>query len=328
MSNCKNHKTIRTKAIKKLRKQVNRWIGLTGTPMDNKVIDLWQLLNFVDPQVWKNRHKFALRYCNAHRTRFGWDYDGASNLDELHEQIKPYMIRRMKRNVLADLPDKRRLTVAVELTGPARRKYDQLIADAKKEIESGKAGPARHLTLIEEAKQCIIDGKLAVCMEWIADAIENGEKMIVFATHRKTVETVAEKFGKAAVKIIGGMTSTQRQAAVDAFQEDESVRLCVANLDAGGVGLNLTAASNVVTLELGAKPSQHEQAEDRAWRNGQTKDVTAWYLLAVDTIEEQWFNIIEAKRQTSGEAIDGTTTGQGFDVYAELVEWIATTPLT
>lgn len=323
---CKNAKAKRSKAVKELAGQIDRVILLTGTPITNRPLELFPLLNMVDPQAWPNFFTYAKRYCDAHQTRFGWDFGGASNLDELHQKIKPYVIRRAKEQVLKELPAKRRATITIEMDDKSRREYDRLMIEAKTAIEkareSGESLGAEHLALIEKSKQAAVKGKMKAALEWISDFIESGQKLIVFTTHTFAVSELMQAFGEQAVKVTGEDSQPERQQAVDRFQNDDSIRLFVGNIKAAGVGLTLTAASDVAFLELAWTPGDHEQAEDRAHRIGQESNVTAWYLLAENTIDEKIFNLLEMKRQVVDKVTDGKEGKLRFSILNELANVI------
>lgn len=238
------------------------------------------------------------------------------------------MIRRLKEQVLKELPAKRRATITIEMDDKSRREYDRLIAEAKTAIEeareSGESLGAEHLALIEKSKQAAAKGKMKAALEWISDFIESGQKLIVFATHTSVVTELMQTFGGQAVKVTGDDNQAARQQAVDRFQNDKSVRLFVGNIKAAGVGLTLTAASDVTFLELAWTPGDHEQAEDRAHRIGQNSNVTAWYLLAENTIDEEIFNLLETKRQVVDKVTDGKEGKLSFSILNELANVIIT----
>jgi SNF2 family DNA or RNA helicase len=168
------------------------------------------------------------------------------------------------------------------------------------------------LTQIEKLKQAAAAAKLNAAVAWIADRLDES-KLVLFASHTFVVERLMQAFGDRAVRLTGADDAAARQVAVDRFQTEESVRLFVGNLKAAGVGLTLTAASDVAFLELAWTPADHDQAEDRLHRIGQRGSVTAWYLLAADTIDEDIVELLERKRQV----IAGVTDGD-FDLAVEL----------
>ena len=166
--------------------------------------------------------------------------------------------------------------------------YDQLLVAAK----------AEQLVRIEACKQAAARGKLAASKEWIENFLDSDEKLVVFASHIDIQESLANTFDGAA-HIFGSDDALTRQQNVDRFQTDPECRLIVCSLQAGGVGITLTAASNVAFLEQGWTPAAMDQAEDRLHRIGQKDSVNAWYLLDMNTIDGQIWNLIEEKRNVT-----------------------------
>lgn len=173
-----------------------------------------------------------------------------------------------------------------------------------------------------------VRGKMKQAIDWITDFIESGQKLIVFATHTFVVDQLMETFKGQAVKVTGDDGQNARQQAVDRFQNDEDVRLFVGNIKAAGVGLTLTAASDVAFLELAWTPGDHDQAEDRAHRIGQTGNVTAWYLLAENTIDEKIIRLLEGKRQIVDKVTDGAEGTLRFNILNELADFITQSAIT
>jgi SNF2 family DNA or RNA helicase len=141
-------------------------------------------------------------------------------------------------------------------------------------------------------------------IDWIEDFIEN-EKLVIFTWHQETAQKLVDKFGKQAVKLVGGMTGKQREKAKDSFQNDENIRLFVGNVAAAGEGITLTAASNAAFIEHPQTPGGLKQGEDRIHRIGQEMPVTIWNLVGGDTIDEEFVQSLEAKKQVMSEVIDG-----------------------
>lgn len=318
----KNRKSIRNHAGKKLSKVTPKTICLTGTPITNRPAELWPLLNMVDPVAWPNFFKFAQHYCNASQTGFGWDFNGASNLDDLHERIKPWMVRRQKSEVLKELPDKRHATVVIEFDERQRQNYNAVLSGAINVIRNTQAShnPVNVLAEIERAKQATIYGKLTAAIAWVENFLDTNGKLVVFCTHQFVVDALMEHFGEIAVKVTGEITGQQRQDAVDKFQNDDTCRLFVGNIKAAGVGLTLTAASDVAFIEYPWTPGDLTQAIDRTHRIGQTESVTVWYLVADGTIEEEIVNLLQAKAQIIGQAIDGNAQAMDVNILGELVK--------
>lgn len=313
----KNNKAERTKAVKKLAKGIPHFLALTGTPIENRPIEIFNAINIVDSTVFPNFWKFAKRYCGAKHNGFGWDFNGASNTKELHEKLtSTIMIRRLKKDVLKDLPDKIRSFIPMELDN--RKEYAQVennfidyIRITKGYVAAERASNAEILVQIEALKQAAVKGKLKSSIEWIRDFLDSSdEKLVVFAVHKTIIEALMEEFKGIVVKIDGSVNAKDRDRAIQAFQGDSNVRLFVGNIKAAGVGLTLTAASNVVILELPWTPGALEQAIDRLHRIGQKDSVTAWFLLAVDTIEYDIAQLLDSKRKVLDAVLDGKDANQ------------------
>jgi len=329
----KNRDAGRTKAFRDLIDGIPHLILATGTPVMNRPVELWTLLNMVNPHAWGTFKEYASRYCNARLVSAGngrkrLDVNGASNLEELHERSKPYIIRRLKEDVLTELPPKRRASVVIELSAKHKRLYQEAIGEVEKAINAptGNAGKdyTNVLAKIEYAKQASAAGKLDCgAIQWIEDFLESGEKLIVFATHKFVVQAVMERFGKIAVSITGETRNEDRQKAVDVFQGDPKIRLFVGNIQAAGVGLTLTQASNVCFLELGAwTPGAFDQAEDRAWRLGQKNSVTCYYMVSENTIDMDIFELLEKKRMIIQKVVDNAEGELSFGVEQALISRI------
>ncbi len=316
------NKTQRGKAFFSIAKQVDHLIFLTGTPIVNRPIELYPLLHALSPVEWPTKAEFSRRYCDARNNGFGMDNSGASNLEELHAKLGPFMIRRLKADVLQDLPAKRRITIPVQLGKKHKAEYETAIQVAREKLRR-EGSAMEHLVIIEVAKQAAAAGKLAAIIEWIDSYLEQN-KLVVFCTHNAIVNALMEKYGDIAVKVTGAVTGKKRQENVERFQSDDSVRLFVGNLKAAGTGLTLTAASATAHLELDWSPALHEQGESRVHRIGQkSESVEAYYFIAVDTIEEDIMHLLEAKREIIDQVVDGVElVDQHFNVLSELVKII------
>ena len=336
----KNLKTKRTKAAKAIAKGARYRLLLTGTPVLNRPSELVGQLDVMGRLTdFGGARTFQRRYCDAHQGRFGWDASGASNLPELHERLRSTcMVRRTKDQVLTELPDKVRASVPLELRDRAR--YDRVKADLKvwlkKRILEDDAfwaslrdvadadteaaerahrkeqamARAKTLVMIEALRQTVAEEKVDAACAWIDDFLESDRKLVAFAHHTSVIRALVERYGERAVAVFGETQAEDRQRAVDRFQTDPDVRLFIGNIQAAGVGITLTAASDVAFLELPWRPGDLSQAEDRCHRIGQHDSVTCWYLLAADTIEQKIAGMLDSKRTV----VDATTDGKvGID---------------
>lgn len=312
----KNNKAKRTKAIKKLGKKIPHVIALSGTPIVNRPIEMFNALQLIDNTVFPSFWKFAHRYCGAKHNGFGWDFTGSTNAKELHEKLtNTMMIRRLKSDVLHDLPDKLYSFQAMELGNEeeyskAEKGFMSWLKDQKGDDAVESASNAEALVKIEALKQLAVQGKLDQAIKWIQDFLDVDGKLVVFAVHKFVVERLMKEFKEQAVKIDGSVSGPERDKAVQRFQTDPTIRLFVGNIKAAGVGLTLTAASNVAFLELPWTPGEVTQAEDRCHRIGQKDSVTVYYLLAADSIEETLAQLIDSKRRVLDAVLDGKETEQ------------------
>jgi SWI/SNF-related matrix-associated actin-dependent regulator 1 of chromatin subfamily A len=318
----KEYKSQRTKHCQELVQGVPIRLALTGTPILNRPKELLSQLKLLDRlNDLGGFHFFIHRYCGAYRGRFGMDLSGATNLAELATKLRSTcMVRRLKEDVLKELPPKQRARVPVELSNPLEYKKaeDNLIAwilETKGAEAADAATRAEQLVRIESLKQLAAQGKLNAAKEWIENFLESGQKLIFFANHISIQKNILEMFPDSA-HIFGEDDIQERQMNVDRFQNDPKCQMIVCSLAAGGLGITLTAASNVAFLEQGWNPAIMEQGEDRAHRIGQTDSVTAWYLLADGTIDDEIYDLIEAKRAI----VTGATEVGNASVLESLVD--------
>ena len=326
----KNTKALRSKAIRKMAKGIKNVIGLSGTPIVNRPVEFFNSLNLIAPQWFPSFWAYAHRYCNAKHNGYGWDFSGSSNTEELHQKATDsVMIRRKKEEVLNDLPPKIRCVIPMEIDNEKEYKKAnrELTEWVKNEYyqsqQSGKArSGAEALTKIEELKQITIKGKMDGIIQWIGDFLETGQKLVVFCTHHKTIDDLISHFKDSigTVKLDGRDNLNARQAAIDAFQTLDNIRLFIGNIKAAGIGITLTAASATCFVELPWTPGDADQAEDRIHRIGQKADsVMAYYLLAQNTIEEDIAELIDTKRKILDQILDGQETDER-SMLSELLE--------
>lgn len=316
-----------------------RKLALTGTPVPNKPAEIWPILNWLDPERWGNFYKFATRYCAAVRTRFGFDTSGSSNLDELRRELRgSVMIRRKKSEVLKELPAKTRKIVLLDreaLGVDAQRSllsdFEERMIAIEEEAEFAKimgdadayAAAVKKLngaisakfSEMSEVRHRVAVAKIPAMIEHVQASIEE-HKVVFFAHHRDVLEAMARHFGKRAVLVYGGMTSGEKQASVDAFQNDDTVDLFLGQITAAGVGLTLVASSHVIFGELDWVPGNVTQAEDRCHRIGQKDAVFVEHLVVDGTIDARIAEVIVEKQAVIERSLDGEN--------AELVEMAAT----
>jgi len=307
----KNNSANRTQTIKRLTKTIPHIIGLSGTPIENRPLDIFNIANILDPITFPDRVQFCIRYCDRKYSGFGWDDSGASNTIELHEKlVNSIMIRRKKKDVLPELPDKTYSYVPIELDNKkeyheAHTDFITFVEKNKGTIAAEKALRAQALTKIETLKQLAIKGKFKHAINWIEEFLEVENKLVVICIHTEMITEIITTFPDISVKIDGSIATNKRQSIVHEFQTNPSIKLCIINVEAGGVGITLTAAYNVAVLELPWNPGKLAQAIDRIHRIGQLKGVLVHFLLAINTIEQQLAYILDKKLKISNEVLDG-----------------------
>jgi SNF2 family DNA or RNA helicase len=342
----KNHRSARSRLARQLADEATHRADdepavylLTGTPLTNRPRDLFVLLQLVGHPLGRSFLSFAKRYCAAEKNDFGWQTGGASNIEELTVQLHGVMLRRSKDHVLA-LPGKLRTWLPVDVpkgTGVRdMRKVVELLVSHERVAPRSSIGEwslrGRLMQAVTRARQAVANAKVDATVEIATGAIEQGEKVIVFSCFEEPVRKLARHFGSAAVVLTGRTPVDTRQALVDRFQQDESVRVFLANIVAGGIGTNLTAASQVVFNDLDWVPAQHWQAEDRAYRIGQTRTVNVTYMTAANTIDDFVQGVLERKRAlmtaiVDGQALAPDVSGDVLDELQRAVRALASTSL-
>jgi SNF2 family DNA or RNA helicase len=330
----KNHRSGRSRLARQLAETAKANAGadpavylLTGTPLTNRPRDLFVLLQLVGHPLGRSFLSFAKRYCAAERNEYGWQTGGASNIEELTVQLHGVMLRRSKEQVLA-LPPKLRTWLSIEVpkgTGVRdMRKAVELLVSHEKVAQGSDISDlrlrGRLLQAITKARQALAAAKVNATVDFVNGAIEQGEKVIVFSCFEEPMQRLWKQFRDTAVLVTGKTPADKRQPLVDRFQQDDRIRVFLANIIAGGVGTNLTAATQVVFNDLDWVPANHWQAEDRAYRIGQTRTVNVTYMVAGNTIDDFVQSVLARKGALVTAVVDGRAIAPDLpgDVLAEL----------
>ncbi len=317
----KTANTIRSRSVRLLAKGIKDIIMLTGTPVLNRPVEIFNPLNILDPKEWNNYFRFVDKFCGAKHTRFGLDVSGATNIESLKAKLDTYMIRRRKEEVLDDLPDKVRVEIPVVLKGSSAKTYFRAYnnfakflreSKGKTDVEVIKALQAEKLTKINALREIAAQGKLDDARELIDTVVNNGQKIIVFASFVAPLEQLKEELGDQAVLLTGKTPNEQRFEIVKAFQTDPNIKVFLGGIKSAGVGITLTEASNVLFLDYSWTPADHKQAEDRAHRIGSKHDsITIYQMRARGTMDDIMFKMLEKKRD-----IVESIVGEGDDQSA------------
>jgi len=314
----KNPDAKQTRAVKKLK--AGGRLALTGTPVENRLGDLWSIFDFVNPGLLGTAKEFA-----SFAKRLG---DRLHGYGPLRELVRPYILRRLKtdKTVISDLPDKTEVKVFCPLSRPQAALYQQAVKELAEQLADATGIRRKGLVLsflmrfkqiCNHPSQWLGDGawgegdsgKWARLRDIAEVVAARQEKMLVFTQFREVTAPLAAFLGSIFERpglVLHGETEVKkRKDLVRRFQEDESVGFFVLSLKAGGSGLNLTAASHVVHFDRWWNPAVENQATDRAFRIGQTKNVLVHKFVCRGTVEEKIDRLIDSKRQLSQELLEG-----------------------
>jgi SNF2 family DNA or RNA helicase len=303
----------RTRAIKKIAKNIPHKIAMSGTPILSRPIEIYNAVKLVSPNLFPSLAYFQRRYCNSHFNGFVVDSSGHSNLQELNQILtNSIMLRRLKKDVLPELPDKQFSFVPMELKNKkeyenAEKDFISWVKKEKGSIAALRISSAESLAKTEGLKQLAVNGKMDSIIQWIKDFFDSSdEKLVVFAFHRFVIDMLMEAFPEISIKMDGSVSSAiKKEKAKVKFQEDPTIRLFVGQTRAAAEGITLTAASNVAFIEFPWTAGAVKQCEDRVHRITQEKTVFVHFLMANHTIEERIAKLIDTKRKISDNLLDG-----------------------
>ena len=316
----KNKKAQRTQAILEIAKNIPIKIAMTGTPILNRPIELLTTLKLLDPATFSDWYWYVTTFCNGYRSKWGWNVSGASNLEQLNNLLRStVMIRRMKADVLTELPNKTRTLIPLDTT--LSEEYKSIahnIYNKIKEYQKNKSKEDKNVKIktsyssiifseVEKLRQEIFENKKEMVLDFILDVLDNKNKLVIFTYYRKSfayIKSELEKRGIKCVGIIGGMGAKERQEVVKKFQEDDSIQVFIGSIKATAEGITLTKADTVVFTELDWTPSKLKQAEDRLHRISQTNAVNVYYLLAKNSIDMSMYDRIEQKLNIIDKAVN------------------------
>lgn len=330
----KNRETQNARAVKAIRSEHR--LVLTGTPLENSVLDLWSLYDFLMPGYLGSAQDFRERYeIPIVRER------DAGSLSRLTRRVRPFLLRRLKRDVVKDLPKRLEQVTFCELNEEQAGVYQQLLAATRQEVLAavGGQGLAKSrmlvLTALLRLRQVCCDlrllekvaggsqpdgrapsGKVQLFGELLDEVLDGGHRVLVFSQFTTMLELLRDELAVREVPCCYLDGSTRdRAAVVERFQRDASVPVFLISLKAGGVGLNLTGADTVIHFDPWWNPAVEDQATDRAHRIGQTRVVTSYKLITRGTIEEKILQLQRRKR----EVIEATLTGE--EAFTQTLTW-------
>lgn len=301
----KNRKTLRAKAIMGSYKERKKYPGiktkhvifLTGTPILNRPVEAYYLLNFLDNKRFNNFYNFVERYG-------GWMGEPAKNLNELHERTKELIIRRRKQDVLKDLPEKLpREDIIIDLSDKERKEYDTYLQDVLNKWNSTGKPTVAELPAIQKF---LFEKKLPRLKEILDETLESGDGVLVFSVYLDPLRKIHELYPNDSLILEGQMNKTEREQTIKLLSEGKK-KIGLFSLGAGAMGIDGLQDSISATIFLNRwfVPAVHEQAEDRIHRNGQQNKVSTYYMTCAGTIDEHMKDLLTEKLEVIEQAIDG-----------------------
>ncbi|MDE6883004.1 MAG: DEAD/DEAH box helicase [Lachnospiraceae bacterium] len=332
----KNHNTQSAKAVKAIESGCR--FALTGTPIENRLSELWSIFDYLMPGFLYGYQRF--------RTEI--ELPAVQNQDEnamnrLQKMVRPFILRRLKKDVLTDLPDKLEKCMYANMEGEQQKLYQahvqriRMMLDKQSE-EEFKTGKIQILSELTKLRQLCCDpaliyeqyetpsAKSVLCVDLIRNAVEGGHKVLLFSQFTSMLEHLQQKLEEAEISyyvLTGSTPKEQRLQLVKQFNQDDTNVFCI-SLKAGGTGLNLTAADIVIHFDPWWNLAVQNQATDRAHRIGQTHVVNVYKLIMKDTIEENIMKLQERKKALAEQVLSGEELGSGNFTKEELLELLDT----
>ncbi len=324
----KNPKTDWTQLIKRSFNVIPEKLLLSGTAIKSKPIELFVPLNFLDPKTWNDRHAFGLQFCSAYEDKFGWIYDGVSNTEELYKRISPFFLRRLKKDILPELPPKTFTEIRLELEPSEMKEYLKLEEATKKVVkEVGRNAhgiiteetevPQSFMEKIHKMKLLTETVKLERSAEFIQDVIDSKDKIVVFFDYISTAERIKDMFGKHIVIHTGSMKQEDKHESVKRFQNDKSVNVFGGTIMSAGVGITLTAANKLMFIGQPWTSGDQDQCSDRIHRANTTHDnIQIITYLCNDTIDMYIYEFLQKKQQVVSKVLDNVDDDRTSTIYS------------
>ncbi|WP_027623794.1 SNF2-related protein [Clostridium lundense] len=306
--NIKNPITQSTKAVKEIKAKVK--FALTGTPMENNLIELWSIFDFIMPGYLYSQEVFYEKFLCGNE----------KDLENLKLLIKPFILRRTKKEVIKDLPDKIEKKILVQMTQKQKFIYNTYIKDIREKLKNNSQGKIEVFSYLTKLRQICLDpslvfteyeggsGKLKVAMTLVEEGIDSDSKILIFSQFTSALNKIGESLKEKGVEYFyldGSTPSKERIKLVNEFNNSDNIKVFLISLKAGGTGLNLTSANLVIHFDPWWNPAVEDQATDRAHRIGQKNVVQVIKLIARGTIEERIVELQESKKELINNIITG-----------------------
>ncbi len=310
----KNRDTKMSKVAMRL--YAEKKLALTGTPIQNHLGELWNLFQFLNPGLLGSHEQFQQKYITPIEVSRDKDVQR-----QLKRTLAPFMLRRTKKEVADELPDKTEIKISVDLTNEETAIYETLRVKAEQQLQSSDKVDVNILSQITQLRRAACtpqlvandftgeSSKLKTFISLVDDICSTGNKVLVFSqftSFLKLAKDALDKVGVPYQYFDGSTTIAQREKIIEQFRNDDNCQLFLISLKAGGLGLNLTEANYVIHLDPWWNPAIEQQATDRAYRIGQKQKVTVYHLISAHTIEEKILRLHATKRDLADQLLEGT----------------------
>lgn len=324
----KELKTKWTKIIHHAFRDIKHKILLSGTIIKNTPMELFSLLSFLDPSYWKSRNEFGMKYCAGYKDKFGWRFDGVSNLEQLYQELSKYILRRLKKDVF-DLPNKQYIYIPIELTDKEYKEYVSILKGMKSDVDEMSKTRETFISKIHKLKMFVGHIKANRLTDILEDLLEIEEKIVIMTEYIELAYHIYEKYKDIAVIFTSNESQIDRHEAVKNFRENDNIKLFIGTIIASGVGIDLSVASKLIKIGFSWTPADEEQVEDRIHRitSDKTKSIQIITLYCQDTIDEDIIKLLDNKRYIINKTIDNKETREerqiiNEDIWKELVQII------
>ena len=308
--NIKNSKAQNTKYVKAIKAGCR--IALSGTPMENNLMELWSIFDYIMPGYLLSEEKFKEKYLKE------------DMYDELKELIKPFILRRLKKDVIDELPDKIEKKFMVEMEKNQKAVYQSYIKEVRQKLYSGEDNKITVFSYLTKLRQLCLDpslilddyvgrsAKIEAALNIVNMAIAENRKVLIFSQFTSVLQKLGSELSEKNIGYLyldGSIKANKRVEMVKEFNESEDLKIFLISLKAGGTGLNLTSSDLVLHFDPWWNPAIEDQATDRAHRIGQQNIVEVIKLIAKDSVEENIIRLQEDKRELINKVISGEEIG-------------------
>lgn len=307
----KNHLSGRAKAVQKVGAKCDHIIGLSGTPIKNNAGEYFTILNLLKPEQFRYHDRYLRDYCDSYETMYGTKVGGLKKPERFHEDTKDFIIRRTKAEVLPDLPALSRNLYHVELSKKVSAAYENALKELEALIYADEEMPAMIAVMTKMRKLTGIS-KVTECVDFVVDhLLSTDRKLVIFAHHHTVIDLLIDRLNAwlkdggfdPVLNLHAGLSSEDRTKVCKDFEFNGN-RVMIASTLAAGEGLNLQFCSDAIMLERQWNPANEEQAEARFHRFGQKNPVSVTYMLASETIDEYFTELVEQKRAIVASTLD------------------------